>query len=54
MNYLNLNPTSAQALKREYDKAVKTGAASFMFQNKEILTTYAKYIIEYLKNNKLL
>ena len=35
-------------LKREYTKALKGGKESFMFKGTELLTLYAKYLIEYM------
>ena len=32
-----------------YESAVKNNKNSFLFENEEILTLYAKYMIEYLK-----
>lgn len=43
-------------LKRLYNKAVKEGKESFMYEGNEILTSYCKYLIEYMdtlnKNSK--
>ena len=37
-------------LKRHYDKAVKDGKESFIFMGNEVLTTFAKYQIEYYES----
>ena len=37
-------------LQKKYDKAVKDNLYSFTYNGAEILTTYAKYLLEYLKN----
>ena len=34
--------------KKEYTQAVKNNQEIFIFQGHELLTSYAKYIIEYL------
>lgn len=31
-----------------YDNAVKENKESFMFDNQEVLTTYAKYVLKYI------
>ena len=36
-------------LKKRYDSAVLLGHESFMFEGGEYVTTYAKYVIEYLE-----
>jgi hypothetical protein len=36
-------------LKRRYNKAVKDKEEVFIFEGKEILTSFAKYLIEYLE-----
>ena len=33
--------------RRAYNKAVKDGVESFMFEGHEILVSYAKYVLEY-------
>jgi hypothetical protein len=47
---LSINKSSFKLLKEEYNKAVESKLNSFIFQDKEILTGYAKYLIEYLEN----
>ena len=47
MNTLNLNKKSLAELKRAYKKAVTDKKESFTFYGNELLTTYAKYLIEY-------
>lgn len=39
-------------LKNRYNKAIKNGNDTFMFNNVEILVGYAKYLIEYLETIK--
>ena len=36
--------------KRIYKESEKEGKKSFLFEDKKILVTYAKYLIEYLSN----
>jgi hypothetical protein len=37
--------------KKAFEIAEKTGETKFAFEDKEILVTYAKYIIEYLSSH---
>lgn len=39
-----------KSLKRKYNKAIKENKEIFIFQDKEVLVSYAKYLIEYLDN----
>ena len=36
-------------LQKKYDDAVKNKIDVFMYEGSEVLTTYAKYLLEYLK-----
>lgn len=45
---LDINKESAKELRRLYAKAVKDGKDQFVFQDHPLLTTYAKYLIEYI------
>lgn len=38
-----------KALKTAYETAIKEQADTFIFEGKEYLVTYAKYLIEYLE-----
>jgi hypothetical protein len=49
-NEISFNPTNFKELKRLYFQAVKEGKESFMFEGHEVLTSYAKYLIEYLSS----
>ena len=40
---------SKQAFKKEYKKALEEKKETFMYNNREFLTEYAKYLIEYLE-----
>ena len=37
-------------LKRQYENAVSEGSEQFTFQGVELLTTFAKYLLEFLEN----
>ena len=37
-------------LQKKYDNAVKNNIDVFTYDGAEILTSYAKYLLEYLKN----
>lgn len=39
-------------LKKEYDKAVKENKTIFIFEEQEVLVSYAKYLIQHLENIK--
>jgi hypothetical protein len=38
-----------QKLKNEYNKSVQNNLEVFTFEGHELLTTYAKYLIQYLQ-----
>ena len=40
-----------QRLKNEYNKSVQNNLEVFTFDGHELLTDYAKYLIEYLSSN---
>ena len=42
-----INEANRRQLKKAYNKAVKDGAESFILNGDEILTRYAKYLLEY-------
>lgn len=48
-NMMNFNVNTFKQLKKEYEKAVKAGQKSFMFNGQELLVDYAKYLIQYLE-----
>ena len=52
MIYITFDHETFKNLKQEYKRAVENKQEIFMFQEHELLTQYAKYIIEYL-NSKL-
>jgi hypothetical protein len=45
---MNFTQASYQAIKSAYNKAESSGHSSFIFKDQEILTAYAKYLIEHL------
>jgi hypothetical protein len=48
---IEFTPEKFKQLKKEYNIAVKEGKESFMFLGQyELLTSYAKYLIEYLES----
>ena len=49
---VNFNRTKIRQLKREYKKAVKEKKNTFIFDGNYYDVNYAKYLIEYLENNK--
>ena len=49
MNSITFTPNKLLLLKLKYAKAVTDGAESFVFEEHELLVTYAKYLIEYLE-----
>lgn len=46
---LLMTPQGYKKLKAAYNKAVADKADQFTFDGKEMLTSYAKYLLEYLK-----
>lgn len=48
MNTINFTPKLLANLKEKYKLAKETGADVFIFEGHELLTAYAKYLIEYL------
>jgi len=51
MNTINFDVYKLQSLKTQYNKAIREGKSSFIWDGNELLTSYAKYLIEYLNNN---
>ncbi len=47
---MNINIETYAELKALYDNAVETGQKTFTFQEQEMLTGYAKYVLEHTKN----
>jgi TRAP-type C4-dicarboxylate transport system substrate-binding protein len=47
-NTILFNKTTFLSLKNEYQNAVETSKNTFMFEGNQLLTNYAKYLIEYL------
>lgn len=51
---MTFTPQLARQLKKAYENAVVNKRDSFMFEGKELLVSYAKYLIEYLTMQKVL
>jgi hypothetical protein len=49
MSSVSIDEKGFILLKKEYKKAVSEGRKSFIFKGNEVLTSYAKYLIEYLE-----
>jgi hypothetical protein len=47
---LSFDKTTYQRLKKEYQNSIKNNIEVFVFDGHEILTAYAKYLLEYLKS----
>jgi hypothetical protein len=47
---LSFDKVTYQRLKKEYQKSVDNNIEMFIFDGHELLTAYAKYLIEYLKS----
>jgi hypothetical protein len=48
MDKIEFTPAKLKLLKQEYEKA--KNKESFIFEGREILTSYAKYLIQYLES----
>lgn len=48
MKSIDFTPEKLEELKKLYSNAVATGSEVLIFDGSEVLTTYAKYLIEYL------
>jgi hypothetical protein len=49
-DYINFDKQKLERLQTAYKNAVKQGKFQFEFDNKVLITDYAKYLIEHLKN----
>lgn len=47
---LSFDVLTYQRLKKEYQRSVDNKVEIFIFDGHELLTSYAKYLIEYLKS----
>jgi hypothetical protein len=50
---INFDLKKAKRLKRAYEEAVEVGAESFIFEGDEYLTSYAKYLLEFMAMRKI-
>ena len=48
MASINFDKNKYESLKMEYQKSVDNQVDIFVFEGQEILTAYAKYLLEYL------
>ena len=48
-NTISVDKSTFTRLKNEYQNAVQNSKSTFVFDGNELLTNYAKYLIEYLK-----
>jgi hypothetical protein len=49
VQHISFTKTKVRELQIMYDKAVSNNVDTFIFDGKEFLTSYAKYLLEYLK-----
>lgn len=49
MDNISIDRKGYYKLKKMYEKSVQAGDTSFMFMDIEILTAYAKYLLQYLQ-----
>lgn len=49
MDYINFDRPKLERFKAARDAAIQTDKQVFMFEDREVLVTYAKYMIEYLE-----
>jgi hypothetical protein len=49
-NEIKFDKAKLQQLKTEYEKARNRGLESFTFEGSPLLTSYARYLIEYLED----
>lgn len=49
MNKISLNENSFRELRELYNKAVEKKETQFKFQGEDMLTAYAKYVVEYMR-----
>lgn len=51
MDEIEFDRTKYNRLQKAYERAVVQGLDVFTFEGKEFVTSYAKYLLEYLKNH---
>lgn len=47
-------PKTARAFKTMYEQSASAGLESFVFEQRTFVTSYAKYLVEYLQQNNIL
>lgn len=50
MDSITINHENYKQLKKAYDKAVKDGVDQFIFEGSELVTKFAKYLLEHMRN----
>ena len=45
---INFTPAKVKALRKAHEEAVKAGKDQFVFEDRDFVTDYAKYLLEYL------
>ena len=53
-DHINFDKPTAEALRKAYEQALADNKEVFEFRGKSVLTTYAKYVCEYLVTQGLL
>lgn len=49
MANIEVNTGNYKAIKKLFDKAVRDGKESFVYDGLELVTAYAKYLLEYME-----
>jgi hypothetical protein len=52
--FMRFDEPKAKRLKKAYDEAVAAGKDQFVFEGADFLTSYCKYLLEYLRNEGVL
>jgi hypothetical protein len=47
---ININMPTYKKLKKAYEQALKDNQNSFIFEDNELLVSYAKYLLQYLED----
>jgi hypothetical protein len=48
---INFTRAKTEELRTKYSEAVKNGLEMFLFEGHQLVTSYAKYLLEYLDTN---
>jgi hypothetical protein len=49
METINFDAAKIERFRKRYERAVRDGETVFKFEGKDILVSYAKYVLEYLE-----